>query len=82
MPFWLWRERRHFFGDGYLLIRDHGDSETMQRGPLTVRLTVLAVRAAERHLRLHAEADLHAFAARCSARIDFTHPDAAGDGVR
>jgi len=34
--FWLLRERIHLFGDGALLIRDKGFSETVSRAPLLV----------------------------------------------
>jgi tetratricopeptide (TPR) repeat protein len=36
-PFWIARERTHLFGDGALLIRDRGLSDTITRAPLLVR---------------------------------------------
>jgi tetratricopeptide (TPR) repeat protein len=46
--FALAHERSHFFGDGALLIRDHGDSESVTRAPLLVHATVAAVAGLER----------------------------------
>jgi tetratricopeptide (TPR) repeat protein len=48
--FWLARERTHFFGDGYLLLRDRGWSETVARGPVLVRIYVAAVAAGGQQL--------------------------------
>ncbi|MFQ5600733.1 MAG: hypothetical protein ACE5G2_09280, partial [Candidatus Krumholzibacteriia bacterium] len=47
LPFWLLRERTHFFGDGYLLIRDRGFSETVTHAPVLVQSTSSLVRLAE-----------------------------------
>jgi len=46
--FWLLRERTHFFGDGALLIRDRGFSESATRAVLLVRLATGAVAAGAR----------------------------------
>jgi len=48
LPFWLLRERVHLFGDGSLLTRNKGYSETVMRAPVLVRGTYEWVRAAER----------------------------------
>lgn len=44
VAFTLLRERGHFFGDGALLIRDRGWSESASRAPLLVRVTVQWIR--------------------------------------
>jgi hypothetical protein len=42
--FWLLRERLHFFGDGYLLIRQDGLSESVHRAPMLVQSVAFVVR--------------------------------------
>ena len=44
--FWFGRERTHFSGDGFLLVRDRGWSETVTRARLLVEGTTRAVDAA------------------------------------
>jgi tetratricopeptide (TPR) repeat protein len=46
--FWLLRERSHFFGDGALLIRDRGLSESVARAVVLVRLATAAVASGTR----------------------------------
>ena len=53
--FWFLRERTHFFGDGYLLIRLRGYSSSGVRAPLLVRLVVTLSRFGETRLHLPIE---------------------------
>lgn len=53
--FWLVRERLHFFGDGYLLVRSRGYSATDERGPVLVRATAWIVRSLEDHAGISME---------------------------
>lgn len=55
--FWLLRERAHFSGDGLLLVRDQGMSETVVRARLLVEFTCRSV-AAGRALGLDAAQSL------------------------
>ncbi|HZM17418.1 MAG TPA: tetratricopeptide repeat protein [Candidatus Krumholzibacteria bacterium] len=58
VAFWLLRQRTHFSGDGFLLVRDRGWSETVTRARLLVECTTRTVHAAESSFGWSAERTL------------------------